>query len=76
MYYITAVAHMHGAALWALHFLNTNIDPKIRYGYQLPFCLHQTTRLAIICYMTLKYASNLSYGHQPYSVVRFETPVP
>ena len=36
MYYITAVAHMHGAALWALHFSNTIIKPKIEYGYQPP----------------------------------------
>jgi hypothetical protein len=36
----TAVAHMHGPALWALHFYNTNIEPKIKYGYQPPFPLH------------------------------------
>jgi len=31
MYYITAVAHMHGP---------TNIEPKIKYGYQPPSPLH------------------------------------
>lgn len=36
MYYITAVAHMHDPALWALHFFNTNIEHKIKYGYQSP----------------------------------------
>jgi hypothetical protein len=40
MYNITAVADMHGPALWALHFFNTNIEPKIKYGYQLHFPIH------------------------------------